>query len=107
MVNVPNPIQYQTRVNKRIQAAINELVEKACDDAFGEFGGRLIRFNHHWHEIDRGISPVVIEARITNAFFDQGDEGGNWHLLFEVTVRNPHTGRDETITLGPGGFEFI
>jgi hypothetical protein len=107
MANIPNPIQYQTRVNKRIQAAINELVEKACDDAFGEFGGRLIRFNHHWHEIDRGISPVVIEARVTNAYFTQEDDGGNCYLMFEVVARNPHHGRNETITLGPGGFEFV
>lgn len=105
MANFPNPRLYQTRVNNRIHAAIDELVGKMSDDAFGEFGGQLIRFNHRWHSIDP--QPAVIESRITNAYFHQGDDGGDWQLLFEVVVRNPHNGHDETITRGHHGVEFV
>ena len=105
MANVPTPHQYQTRANKRIQAAIDELVGRASDEAFGEYGGSLILFNHRWHSIDP--QPTVIEARITNAYFDQGDEGGDWQLLFEVVVQNPHNGHDEMITRWAPGVEFV
>ena len=105
MANVPNPRLYQTRVNKRIHAVIDELVDQVSADALGEFGGRLIRFNHWWHSIDP--QPAVVEARITNAYFHQGDDGGAWQLLFEVVVRNPHNGHDETITRGLHGVEFV
>jgi hypothetical protein len=105
MANVPSPHQYEIRANKRIQTAIDELVERASDEAFGEYGGQLVRFTHRWHPIDPELT--AIEARITNAYFDQGDEGGDWHLLFEVVARNPHNGHDETITRWSGGLEFI
>ena len=105
MATAPNPHLYQTRANKMINTAIEELVGRASDEAFCDFGGRLIRFNHRWHSIDP--EPSAIEARITNAYFDQGDEGGDWHLLFEVVARNPHNGGDATIILSPGQFEFI
>ena len=105
MATAPNPHHYQTRANKLISEAIEELVERASDEAFGEFGGSLIRFNHRGHSIDP--EPTVIEARITNAYFDQGDEGGDWQLLFEVVVQNPHNGHDETITRWAPGVEFV
>lgn len=105
MANVPNPHFYQAYANQRIQDTIDELVEKASDEAFGEFGGQLIRFNHRWHSIDP--QPAVIEARITNAYFHQGDDGGDWQLLFEVVARNPHNGGDAMIILSPGQFEFV
>jgi hypothetical protein len=104
MENVPDPRQYQARSNKRISAAIDELVGRARDEAFGEYGGRLVRFDHRWHSIDP--APVAVEARITNVYFDHGDEGGDWQLMFEVVVRNPRNGHDETIVLSPGQFDF-
>lgn len=104
MANVPNPRAFERAVNTRIEAMIEELVEKANDEAFGEFGGSLIRFNHRWHSIDP--HPTVIEARITNAYFDTSDEGGR-HLMFEVVVRNPHNGQNETITRGYHSVEFV
>ena len=104
MANVPNPRAFERAANSRIEAMIEELVAKASDEAFGEFGGSLVRFNHRWHSIDP--QPAVIEARITNAYFDPSDEGGR-HLMFEVVVRNPHNGRDETITRGYHSVEFV
>ncbi len=105
MATAPNPRTFERAVNIRIQEALDELVERASDEAFGEYGGRLIRFKWWWHSIDP--EPSAIEARITNAYFDQGDEGGDWQLVFEVVARNPHNGHDETITRWPGGFEFV
>lgn len=102
--NVPDPRQYQTRANKRISAAIEELVDQTRDEAFSVYGGRLVRFHHQWHSIDPW---VVVESRITNVYFDHGDEGGDWQLMFEVVVRNPRNGHDETIVLSPGQFDFI
>jgi hypothetical protein len=104
MANIPNPRDFELAVNTRIEEAIQALLEKADDQAFGEYGGRLIRFKRWWHSIDP--EPTVIETAITNAYFDQSDEGGR-HLMFEVVVRDPRTGRDTTITHGYHGVEFI
>lgn len=104
MANVPNPRDFERAANSRIEAMIEELVEKASDEAFAEFGGSLIRFNHRWHSIEPWTA--VIEARITNAYFDTSDEGGR-HLMFEVVVRNPHNGHDETITRSYHSVEFV
>ena len=104
MANVTNPRDFELAVNTRIDEAIQRLLEKADDQAFGEYGGRLIRFKLRWHTID--LEPTLIEGAITNAYFDQSDEGGR-HLMFETVVRDPRTGRDRTITRSCHTVEFI
>lgn len=104
MARVPNPRAFELAVNARIEEAIQELLERADDQAFGEYGGLLIQFKHRWHSIDP--EPALIETAITNAYFDESDEGGR-HLMFETVVRDPRTGRDTTITRGHHTVEFI
>lgn len=104
MAKVTDPRAFELAVNARIDEALDELVERASDQAFAEYGGRLIRFKLRWHTIDP--EPTVIETAITNAYFSQSDEGGR-HLMFEVVVRDPRTGRDTTITRGYHTVEFI
>lgn len=105
MATAPDPLQYQTRVNKRIRDAISELIDQASEDAAAHWAGRRVRFNHRWHQIDP--TPTVIETHINNAYLETDDDGGDWQLKFEFIVRDPRTGRDTTITRGPHGIEFI
>lgn len=102
MAIVTDPIQYQSRANKQINAAIQEIIDRAEAEAWNEYGGRRVRFTYLSYHND-----VPVEGTITRVYFDQGDEGGPYYMLFEVVFQNPRNGQDTTITRGPGGFEFI
>ena len=104
MINPPDTILFQSRASKRIQAAIDQILEQVESEAIDAYGGRIVRFTYLSYHTD---GPTSIEAPITRVFFDQGDEGGPYHMLFEVVARHPYNGRDTAITLTPGGFEFV
>jgi hypothetical protein len=104
MATAPDTVQYQTRAIKWINEAIEEVIDRATEDAQAEWGGRRVRFTYHWYHND---VPTPVEGTITRVYFVQGDEDGPYYMLFEVLVRNPHTGQETMTTRAPGGFEFI
>jgi hypothetical protein len=103
MANVPNPRDFERAVNIRIQETVDELVERLGDEAFGEWGGRRVRFEFRWHEID---PMTTIEAPITGVHLEEDGEG-DYRLMFQVHARDPRNGQIFPITRSRHTVEFI
>lgn len=104
MANVLNPRDFERAVNIRIQETLDELVERLGDEAFGEWGGRRVRFEFRWHTID----PIMttIEAPITGVHLEK-DGDGDYRLMFEVQAIDPRNGQKFTLTRSRSSIEFI